>query len=702
MSARLRVLRRHLVCQVAATQTQVDEGLAEGGGDALRLLDDEQMAHFVEHGYVLLPLDELPDEFHASLYRKCEARFEETGGKNGKEIFKEIPELHRVLTSKTLQGGLTSVLGRDFTMHPARHMHVSGNRDGGFHKDGGHCSIRHHRQRWAMAMYYPGGCTASMGPTSVIPKSQFLDVIEGKAGAGGRTTGGGAAPVQVEEEVRVVVPPGTILLHHYEISHRATGRKQEDAPWRCMFKLQFARCSEPREPSWNASGGGNPFAGRSEHPWLADCWDWLSGNVGATVTGGSATPTDVLVERLDADTEVERMVAAYSLAEAARCGSTDALQGLTDALQAAESGREANAPYQAGSAKVLPRVAMRGLAASGATAVPPLLALLKHPSPTVVAAAAFALGEAAPPSMEVVNGLHGAFSAASSSLDDTAGAFDLDTPELATKTDALGLRILPEDKRDRMDPEITSVRRVCAVTAQALGIIGARAAAAGSACADVRKELAGILAARLAQPEPGSELIQAGIIRDGNGGSTDKATEVRQQLALAALRLCSTGKRACPIARFLNQVPPLDGSAHAHLTHARTILSNATLERACPIARFLNQVPPLDGSAHAQLTHARAILSNATLGVRVLIGCCTGIVRRGRADRSSTGVSQIYFLLYFPLFSPLFSSIFFSLLQTAFVEHAVHAGGIISALRFAISQVGSGRAAAVGAGVSRP
>ena len=560
MSARLRVLRGHLVCQEAAAQTQADDGLTDQGGDALRLLDDEQMAHFVEHGYVLLLLDELPDEFHESLYKKCEARFEETGGKNGKEIFKEIPELHRVLASKTLQGGLTSVLGRDYTMHPARHMHVSGNRDGGFHKDGGHCSIRHHRQRWAMAMYYPGGCTASMGPTSVIPKSQFLDVIEGKAGAGGRTTGGGAAPVQVEEEVRVVVPPGTILLHHYEISHRATGRKQEDAPWRCMFKLQFARCSEPREPSWNASGAGNPFAGRSESPWLADCWDWLSGNTGPTVTGGSATPTDVLVERLDADTEVERMAAAYSLAEAARCGSTDAIKGLTDALQAVESGREATAPYQAGSAKVLPRVAMRGLAASGAAAVAPLLALLNHPSPTVVAAAAFALGEAAPPSLEVVNSLHNAFCVASNSLDTTTGDFDLhsgtDTPESATKTDALGLRILPEDKKDRMDPEITSVRRVCAVTAQALGIIGGRAAAAGSACADVRKELARILAARLAQPEPGNALVEAGIIRDGNGGSTDKATEVRQQLALAALRLCSTGKRACPIARFLNQVRP--------------------------------------------------------------------------------------------------------------------------------------------------
>lgn len=560
MSARLRVLREHLVCRpvVTATQAQVDEGLAEG--DALSLLDDEQMAHFVEHGYVLLPLNELSDEFHDSLYRKCERRFEETGGKNGKEIFKEIPELHKVLTSKTLQGGLTSILGRDYTMHPARHMHVSGNKDGGFHKDGGHCSIRHHRQRWAMAMYYPGGCTANMGPTSVIPKSQFLDVIEGKAGVGGRTTGGGAAPVQVDEEVRVVVPPGTILLHHYEISHRATGRKEDDAPWRCMFKLQFARCSEPREPSWDASGAENPFADRLDNPGLADCWDWLSGNAGATVTGGSIAATNDLVQRLEADTEVERMAAAYSLAEDARCGGTDALKALTDALQAVGE-REAYAPYQAGSAKVLPRVAMRGLAASGAAAVPPLLALLKHSSPTVVTAAAFALGEAAPPCSEVVNNLHDAFSSACNSLHAAAKDFGLESGanahepgRLETKTDALGLRVLSDEKQNRMDPEITSVRRVCAVTAQALGLIGGRAAAEGAACADVRKELAAILATRLAQPEPGNELVEAGIIRDGNGGSTDKATEVRQQLALAALRLCSTGKRACPVARFLNQV----------------------------------------------------------------------------------------------------------------------------------------------------
>lgn len=262
-----------------------------------------------------------------------------------------------------------------------------------------------------------------------------------------------------------------------------------------------------------------------DNPALSDCWDWLSGNAGATVTGsGSMVPVSDLIQSLDADTEVERVTAAYSLAEAARCGSTDALDGLITALQAVETGRESTGPYQAGSSKVLPRVAMRGLAATGTAAVPPLLSMLNHPSPTVVAAAAFALGEAAPPSLQVIHGLHGAYSTAYDSITALAGDLDLgsDTAAGNMETDTLGLRILSEDNKERMDPEITSVRRVCAVAAQALGLIGGRAAAVGSA--EVRKELAQILASRLAQPEPGAELVEAGIIRDGMGGSTGENT----------------------------------------------------------------------------------------------------------------------------------------------------------------------------------
>jgi hypothetical protein len=69
----------------------------------------------------------------------------------------------------------------------------------------------------------------------------------------------------------------------------------------------------------------------------------------------------------------------------------------------------------------------------------------------------------------------------------------------------------------------------------------------------VQQEVCRALAIRLAQPEPGAELIRKGIIRDGMGGSTDKDTEVRQQLALAALRLSSHGRCASPVARVLDQ-----------------------------------------------------------------------------------------------------------------------------------------------------
>ena len=77
-----------------------------------------------------------------------------------------------------------------------------------------------------------------------------------------------------------------------------------------MFKLQFARCSEPSEPSWNASGDSNPFAARSDNPALADCWDWLSGSPGATATGSSTAAVSDLIQGLDANTEVERIAAA--------------------------------------------------------------------------------------------------------------------------------------------------------------------------------------------------------------------------------------------------------------------------------------------------------------------------------------------------------------------------------------------------------
>ena len=73
------------------------------------------------------------------------------------------------------------------------------------------------------------------------------------------------------------------------------------------------------------------------------------------------------------------------------------------------------------------------------------------------------------------------------------------------------MKQIREVLRARMDPETTAMRRVCAVCAQALGLIAGRATAqAGSGEAnDVRLAIAELIGARLAEPEPGKSAAYA-------------------------------------------------------------------------------------------------------------------------------------------------------------------------------------------------
>ena len=68
----------------------------------------------------------------------------------------------------------------------------------------------------------------------------------------------------------------------------------------------------------------------------------------------------------------------------------------------------------------------------------------------------------------------------------------------------------------RLDPVVTSVRRVCAVCAQAVGLVAGRASSPAMG-AELWAGIAGLLAGRLyAEPhEPGHELVGCGVIADG-------------------------------------------------------------------------------------------------------------------------------------------------------------------------------------------
>ena len=56
-------------------------------------------------------------------------------------------------------------------------LHTSSSkRDQGFHKDGHHIPVRDHRPRWIMGLYYPCKVKLDMGPTCIVPQSQYFEV----------------------------------------------------------------------------------------------------------------------------------------------------------------------------------------------------------------------------------------------------------------------------------------------------------------------------------------------------------------------------------------------------------------------------------------------------------------------------------------------------------------------------------------------
>jgi hypothetical protein len=138
------------------------------------LLSDAQVRTFITRGVLTLPVSELSDEFHASIHAEAERMFSK-GMSLGNDIYPGISGLQDVLQSATVSGALTSLLGKDYALHPHRHMHQSTTQgDQTFHKDSQRGKVKGFRPRWVMALYVPAGATAEMGATAVVPQSHYL------------------------------------------------------------------------------------------------------------------------------------------------------------------------------------------------------------------------------------------------------------------------------------------------------------------------------------------------------------------------------------------------------------------------------------------------------------------------------------------------------------------------------------------------
>ena len=327
-------------------------------------LTDKEMRDFIINGYVKVKTD-FPPSFHENICQQLDTMFEETGNL-GNNLLPAIPEIQEVFNHPVVHGAMQGVLGSEYVMHPHRYCHFNqqGSEGQSFHKDSyaGDEQIRRHRCRWTMAFYYPQDVTEDMGPTAVLPGSQYYE------------TGDSA---HEQPEIVLCGEAGTVTIVHYDLWHRATPNRSDKK--RYMLKFLFLRLDEPQTPLWRsdtddwyALGNGE----ESEHPELWESvWDWYYGKQNGTTNGVSRAEVGTLVETLDSENEKERLNAAYRLG---RVGA-DAVPALKQMLHSESNAIREYAGY--------------ALSLTGAPAVPTLIDALQATDDSVRASAAFTLAD---------------------------------------------------------------------------------------------------------------------------------------------------------------------------------------------------------------------------------------------------------------------------------------------------------------------
>ncbi len=361
------------------------------------LLTDDQMRQFIAHGYLILQTD-FPAEFHAKLSQHI-ADVMTQEGNPGNNILPRVPEVHEVFRHPTIQGALTSVLGPNYLMHPHRHCHFTlpGRKVQSWHKDSywGHAKVRNHHQWWAMIFYYNHAVDEELGPSELMPGTQYYNNRTGD---------------DREQDVHMQGGAGTFALIHYDLWHRG-GANLSPERTRSMLKFQFMRMERPGSPTWDHTGApwqqmnGDGPPNQHESIWQHQ-WQWLGGTKGNGQEGSGRIGQ--LVDTLATGDKQQRLHAADELGLLGTAAG-DAIPALAKALTDEYEPVALNAAYalaNMGESATTPlltalasdhkdgsRNAAYALSALGAPAISGLTEHLDHASEQARGYAAFALGE---------------------------------------------------------------------------------------------------------------------------------------------------------------------------------------------------------------------------------------------------------------------------------------------------------------------
>lgn len=340
------------------------------------LLTDDDLQQFLVDGYMVL-LPSLPNDFHGRIYDRLNTVIEGTGNPRN-NILPEVPELQQVFGHPQVVGALTSILGKGYYLNLHRHCHdrSPGSEGQQLHQDSLYNSRfavdgnrRHHHTRWAMAFYYPQDTDETMGPTSVVPSSHYLNENKGN---------------QIEKAL--TGKAGTVVIVHYDIWHRATEFLAGDRT-RFMVKFLFTRMEDPVSPSWNHQSKIPEWRTKttmsetdfqtSKTIWDYQ-WNWHRGTTKNIAGRANNRRLEQLAEKLSVEDESIAVAAAYELGTS----GTVALPFLIDALKSNNERIRRNAAY--------------GFFPVGKDAVGPLTYLMEEDSAEVRARVMDVLGDLGP------------------------------------------------------------------------------------------------------------------------------------------------------------------------------------------------------------------------------------------------------------------------------------------------------------------
>ena len=221
--------------------------------DKALLLTDMEMAGFIVNGYHTLELD-LP----GGLNERIAGRLDGLTSNPGDAITDVVPELWQVIEHPGVRGVLVSLLGEDYEVQGHRHWHCKQPGAGhmSWHQDS--TNNRETRIDRLLGLYYPTDITPEMGPTIIVPGTQFRNAPTDRM----------ATYTNIRGQVPMVLKAGTMAFTHYDLWH-GTAANRSPAK-RHMIKFLFRRTRDNTSPTWNHDPGAmeapTDWNGKREDP----------------------------------------------------------------------------------------------------------------------------------------------------------------------------------------------------------------------------------------------------------------------------------------------------------------------------------------------------------------------------------------------------------------------------------------------------